>query len=69
MKYEFDVSNMKCGGCVDAVKTALNELDETEVIDVSLDEHKAVVESSKTAEEVAAVIIAAGFPAVKVKSG
>ena len=63
MKFEFDVSNMKCGGCVSAVKTALNELDETEVIDVNLDKHFAVVESLKPAQEIAGVITAAGFPA------
>jgi copper chaperone CopZ len=59
----FDVSNMKCAGCVSAVKMALNEMGETEVIEVSLEEHQAVVKSSKTAKEIADVITAAGFPA------
>ena len=63
MKFEFDVSNMKCGGCVSAVQTVLNKLDETEVIDVNLDKHSAVVESLKPAQEIADVIAAAGFPA------
>ena len=58
-----NITGMKCGGCVSAVKTALGELEETEVIEVSLDEHKAVVKSAKTSQEIADVVTAAGFPA------
>ena len=60
----FNVSNMKCGGCVSAVESALNELEDTEVINVSLDEHQAIVKSSKSSKEIADVISSAGFPAV-----
>ena len=59
----FNVSNMKCGGCVSVVTTALNELGDTEVIEVNLEEHQAVVSSSKPAQEIAGAITAAGFPA------
>ena len=59
----FHVSNMKCDGCVSAVMAALNELDETEVVEVSLENNRAIVKSSKSSEEVAGVISAAGFPA------
>lgn len=62
-KLIFDVSNMKCGGCTSAVAEALNALDDTNVVEVSLDNHKAVVNSSKSSDEIAAVITAAGFPA------
>ena len=63
--YEFDISNMKCGGCVSVVEAALKELSDTEVIEVSLENHNAVVITSKTAEEIADVITAAGFPAAQ----
>ena len=59
----FNVSNMKCGGCVSAVESALNELEDTEIINVSLDEQQAIVKSSKPSKEISDVISAAGFPA------
>jgi len=62
-KLVFDVSNMKCGGCTSAVTDALNALDDTDVVEVSLDNHQAVVMSSLPADKVAAAITASGFPA------
>lgn len=62
-KMIFSVENMKCGGCVTAIETALNNLDGVEDINVSLEEHQATVSSSRTAEEIAKVITDAGFPA------
>jgi len=59
----FNVENMKCGGCVSAVTEALQALDKTEVIDVSLEKHHAVVKSALAAEEIVAAISHAGFPA------
>ena len=63
-KMIFDVSNMKCGGCSSAVTDALKALDDTEVVEVSLERHQAVVMSSLSAEKVAEAITASGFPAV-----
>lgn len=63
-RYVFNVSNMKCNGCVSAVKAVLSELDDTTVIEVSLEEQQAVIETSKLVDEIAAIITAAGFPAV-----
>lgn len=62
-KYTFNVSNMKCGGCVSSVQTALNELDGTEVIDISLEGNKAVVRSEKSVQDIINVLTAIGFPA------
>lgn len=62
-QYVFEVSNMKCDGCVSTVMTVLNELSNTDVIEVSLEGHQAVVKSSKSAQEIAGVITAAGYPA------
>jgi len=62
-KLIFDVSNMKCGGCTSAVTDALKALDDTEVIEVSLEDHQALVMTSLSAGEVAEAITACGFPA------
>lgn len=59
----FNVLNMKCSGCVSAVTTALNELDDTEVIEVNIEERQAVVNSSQPALHIADTITASGFPA------
>jgi len=60
----FDVSNMKCGGCVSSVTEALAVLDNTEIVEVSLDDNQATVMSSLPAEKIAEAITASGFPAV-----
>jgi len=67
-KLIFDVSNMKCSGCSSAVTDAIKALDDTEVIEVSLENHQAVVMSSLSVEKVAEAITASGFPAVVNKS-
>lgn len=64
-KYIFDVSNMKCGGCVSAVQAALDELGGTESIEVSLEENKAVVLSEKSAQDIINVLTGIGFPATE----
>ena len=59
----FSIEGMKCGGCVSAIEKALNELGDVENIQVSLEQHQATVSSSRSAEEIAQAITAAGFPA------
>lgn len=59
----FLVENMKCGGCVTAIETALNTLDGVYDINVSLENKQAIVTSTKSAEEIAKTITDAGFPA------
>lgn len=63
IKQVFNVESMKCGGCVSTVKAVLQELDNTDVNEVSLEDKLVVVESSKLAQEIADAITAAGFPA------
>ena len=59
----FSVENMKCGGCVTAIETALNTLDGVYDINVSLENKQATVTSTKSEEEIAKTITEAGFPA------
>lgn len=66
-KQSFNVDNMKCGGCVSAVTQALQALENTEVVDVCLEQHHAVVISALPAEEIAAAISHAGFPAKRIE--
>ncbi len=62
----FSIKGMKCGGCVSAVETALNELGNVDDITVSLEQHQASVSSSRPADEIAQAITAAGFPATAI---
>ncbi|VAW94794.1 Lead, cadmium, zinc and mercury transporting ATPase; Copper-translocating P-type ATPase [hydrothermal vent metagenome] len=61
--FTFSIEGMKCGGCVSAVETALNELGNVDDIKVSLEQHQVTVSSSRAADEIAQAITAAGFPA------
>lgn len=63
MRQIFNVQNMKCGGCVSAVKKALEALDEVESVDVDLDAGKVTVEGDFDVASIAGVITAAGYPA------
>lgn len=59
----FNVSNMKCGGCVESVIKAINALPDTEAVEVSLEDKKAIVNSDQPASVIAEAISDAGFPA------
>lgn len=59
----FNVANMKCGGCVSAVESAIKALNDTDVVEVSLDAKRAVVNSDLNADEIAKAITDAGYPA------
>ncbi len=59
----FSVSNMKCGGCVSAVESALKEVSGIEDIKVGLEEPQVTVSSSMPAADIAKIISDAGYPA------
>ncbi len=62
----FQVKGMTCGGCVIAVRTALNRLEGVEEAEVRMDEGTAVVSydpAQVNAEEIAEAIGRAGFDA------
>ena len=45
MEYEYAISGMTCGGCVESVKNSLNSLKEIKNIKVSLDSHSILISS------------------------
>lgn len=59
---KFHVDGMSCGGCVAAVQSTIEALDGVISVEVSLDEHSAVVEGSVSAEAVADAVTATGYP-------
>ncbi len=63
MKQVFNVQNMKCMGCVSAVKAAVEPLDGVQSVEVDLEGATATVEGEFDAAAVAAAITAAGYPA------
>ena len=63
MKQLFQVNNMKCMGCVAAVKAAVEPLDGVTAVEVDLEGGKATVEGEFDAAGVAQAITAAGYPA------
>lgn len=63
MKQQFKVQNMKCMGCVSAVKAAVEPLSGVSAVEVDLEGGQAVVEGEFDVAEVAAAITAAGYPA------
>lgn len=63
MKQVFNVQNMKCMGCVSAVKAALEPLDGVTSVEVDLEGGSATVEGDFDAADVAQAISNAGYPA------
>ena len=45
MEYEYAISGMTCGGCVESVKNSLNSLREIKSIKISLDSHSILISS------------------------
>lgn len=59
---KFHVEGMSCGGCVTAVRSAIEALDGVSSVDVSLEEQSAVVEGSVDADAVVEAVTSAGYP-------
>ncbi len=59
----FHVENMKCGGCVAAVKEALEKLPGVEAVEVDLAGAQATVRGDVDAQAVVEALKAAGYPA------
>ncbi|MEO8080822.1 MAG: heavy-metal-associated domain-containing protein [Caldimonas sp.] len=58
---EFKVDSMSCGGCVSAVTRALKSADPEAQVDVDLATKRVTVASSKSRDELAAVLKEAGY--------
>lgn len=64
----FIVDGMTCGHCVRAITRAVQALDPAAQVAVDLDARSVDVQADLPAEQVAAAIVAAGYPAVTAAS-
>jgi len=62
----YQVENMKCNGCVTAVKNALEQLDGVESAEVDLESKTAVVNGRVEADLVEKTLTDIGYPARQV---
>jgi copper chaperone CopZ len=63
MNTELQITGMKCGGCVSAVKDALSKVKGVSAVDVSLDEKRATVTGEAEKATLVAAVESAGFKA------
>lgn len=70
MKQQKEISGMSCGGCVSSVKKALEQLDNVESIEVTLNPPIATITSEKTYDknELTKVLANAGNYAIVEKN-
>lgn len=60
---QFHVENMTCGGCVRRVTKAIQALDPAAQVEAEPATRTVVVASSRTRDEIEAVLAEAGYPA------
>lgn len=58
---EFWIESMSCGHCVGVIRDAVRSVDATATVRVDLEQHAVHVESSRSRDELAAAIGAAGY--------
>ena len=58
---EFDIPDMTCGGCANAIKRAVTQLDPTATLDVEVNVKIVKVTSTQSSQRIIEVIEAAGF--------
>jgi copper chaperone len=62
----FKVEKMSCGGCAARISRAIQALDQSAKIDVSLPERLVHVDSDKNAQVITDALASAGFPVSRV---
>lgn len=67
MKKTINIEGMSCGHCVAHVKKALSELKDTKVIEVSLENKHAVVDTDIIDNEIISAIDEAGYEVTSIK--
>jgi copper chaperone CopZ len=50
MEYNFEIENMKCGGCINTITTKLREIDGVQDVIVNVDDHEVTVISEAVGE-------------------
>ena len=58
-----NISGMKCNGCVSNVQRALEAIEGVESVQVSLEQHNAVIHGDVAAQTLATAVTSAGYPA------
>lgn len=58
---EFKVSDITCGHCAQAITTAVKEVDDKAVVEVSVPERRVRIESQRDRDAFAAAIREAGY--------
>lgn len=64
----FQVENMSCGHCVQAVTKAVQSVDAQASVDVDLGAKRVSVQSSAAADRLSAAIVDAGYPVTDSKA-
>jgi len=66
--YEIKVSGMSCGGCVNSITKALNNLDAGAEVNVDLQAQLVKIKSAKSQAEILETIEEAGYGVLDVKN-
>ena len=67
MKKTINIEGMSCGHCVAHVKEALSELKDIKVIEVSLENKHAIVDTDISDNEIISAIDEAGYEVTSIK--
>jgi copper chaperone len=62
MNIEFTLPDMTCGHCVRTVTATVQQLDPAAQLQIDLPTHKVVIESTQTAQALAAALAQEGYP-------
>ncbi len=62
MTIEFTLPDMTCGHCVRTVTSTVQQLDPKAQLQIDLPTHKVVIESTQTAQALAAALAQEGYP-------
>ena len=64
MKNEYSIEDVKCGGCVAAVKERLSKLDNVDNIEINIQEKTIEVEGTASKEDLQAALVETNFKIV-----
>ena len=62
MKSDFEVENIKCGGCMNRIKSSINNIDGVEAVTISLKLESITVEGTFDREKIIAKLNELGYP-------
>lgn len=62
MEAVFEVENIKCGGCVNSIKTTLSKIDGVEAVSIDKDSDTIIVRGTFDKEKIAIKLNELGYP-------